>query len=289
MGNALGYVFIDNVSLKEVVTNVPAPSTAAPTPPGRPVADVVSVFSDAYNNISVNQWGPDWGPTSSRINDTTIAGNATKVMAVAAGQDFAGISFIPSLFDATPFTHFHMDYWIASPIPTGQVINIKLSNHIGGGGETNAIIATEAVSAANAGQWVSLDIPLANFTYAGGSPNGTLDRTAIAEIVLIAARADLNVPVNIYFDNMYFHKNTLGVKEVVGKNKLVVYPNPVNSGDLITVKESVKSLELIDMNGRKVKSSSNSSISSKDLAKGIYLIKVTNNKGEISTTQVIVK
>lgn len=311
MGAAAGFVGIDNVSLVEVVatcndgiqngdetgvdcggancvpcSTVAAPSTAAPTPPARPVSDVVSIFSDAYTNIAVNAWGPDWGPYSSRINDYTADGNAAKVMKVASAQVFAGIDFPPSKFDATPFTHFHLDYWI-SPIPVGQVLNIKLSNHVGSGGETSAIQYTAVPS--QAGQWVSLDIPLANFTAASAPDN--LDRSAIAQIVISAARADNNVPVDIYMDNIYFHKNTLlGVKEVdASKNKLVIYPNPVSLGDVISVNEKVKTLEIFDLNGRKLKSATTSKVSSNGLSKGIYMMKVTNEKGEVVTNKLIIK
>lgn len=313
MGAAVGFVGIDNVSLIAVepscsdgVQNgdetgvdcggtcspcaVAAPTTAAPTPPDRPAIDVVSVFSGAYSNIFVNAWGPDWGPSSSRIDDVTIATNATKVMKLNAGQEFAGIDFAPSLFDATPFTHFHMDYWIANPLPTGQVLNIKLSNHKGGSsGETNAIIYTHPVNQRES--WVSLDIPLANFVYAGGSPEGILDRTAIAQIVIAASRADVNVPVDIYMDNIYFHKNTVTGINDNNVLEFSIYPNPVNDVFYIKSSASIQEVCIKNLLGQTVKTfnvnRTDKLINVKDLPVGNYLTIIRYADGTFSMRKII--
>lgn len=314
MGAAAGFVGIDNVLLEEVATTptcsdgiqngdetgvdcggscapcavATPPSVAAPTPPARATSDVVSIFSNAYSNISVNEWGPNWGNSSARINDLSIAGNATKLMDVNAGQIFAGIDFAANRFDATPFTHFHLDFYIPSPVAVGQVIVIKLSNHIGGTGETNAIDYTYPVTGGD--NWVSLDVPLSSFTFAGGSPSGTLDRSAIAQIVLTAARADGNVPVDIYLDNIYFHKNTiLGVLDAKGKAAVKVYPNPLTAGENVSVNTKVKNLEIYNVSGQKVKSSASQNISTQGLTKGVYILKATTDNGEVITNKFIIK
>jgi endoglucanase len=93
-----------------------------------------------------------------------------------------------------------MDYWIDTPIPTGQVIDIKLSNH-DGAAETSAIQST--VTNITGGSWQRLSIPLNSFLVAGG---GSLSRNNIAQIVITAARADTGQPVKVYFDNMYFSR-----------------------------------------------------------------------------------
>ncbi len=309
MGAATGFVGIDNVSLLEVAPTcsdgiqngdetgvdcggascptcpVTGPTTAAPTPPARPAADVVSIFSEAYTNVAVNQWGPDWGPSSARINDVTIDSNPSKVMDVNAGQTFAGIDFASAAFDATTFTHFHIDYWIAEPLPTGQVLSIKLSNHVGGMGETSAI---EKVVTPQGNQWVSLDIPLDEFVAASAPAN--LDRTAIAQIVITAARADGNVPVDIYMDNIYFHKNTtMSVNDFNEKN-ISIYPNPVSVGNVMNVMHNteIKLIELLDLNGRMIKSVNANSMATNGLAKGVYIVKVTDINNKVSNKKLII-
>lgn len=306
MGAAAGFVGIDNVSLMVVTPTcsdgvkngdetgidcggscaacaVTGPTTAAPTPPTRTATDVVSIFSDAYTNIPVNAWGPDWGSSSSRFSDATIASNATKVMNVAAGQIFAGIDFAPSLFDATSFTYLHLDYWIANPLPVGQVVNIKLSNHLGGSGETSAIQYT--VSAPQAGSWAQLDIPLADFVAASDPAN--LNRSAIAQIVISAARADGNVPVDIYLDNIYFYKNASAGVNNQKANNLSIYPNPVVNKLTVTAPLEISELTVRNVLGQSIKSvvvnGVSQTIDIDDLATGNYFVVAKMKNGQLST------
>jgi len=200
MGADTGQVVIDDVELVLDTPTAPAGGpTAAASVPTASAANVKSIFSDSYSNVAVDEWGPDWGAASARITDGVIAGNNYKTIDMsAAGKEFAGISFVSSKFDATAYTTFNLDYWIDTPLPAGQVINIKLSNH-DGSGETSAI--QYLVNPVTGGSWQRLSIPLSSFTVAGG---GSASRNNIAQIVITAARADTGQPVKVYFDNMYF-------------------------------------------------------------------------------------
>jgi hypothetical protein len=279
---------VDNITAEEAtVTPVPVPTEAAPAPPERLEADVVSIFSDVYTNVTVNEWGPNWGPSSTPITDNPIAGNATKKISMGAGQTFAGISFVSSAFDATSFTHFHVDYWIAAPLPAGQVFNVKLSNHNGGSGETSAVQYTAIPSAGS--QWLSLDIPLADFVAASNPAN--LDRNAIAQIIITGARADTNVPVSIYFDNMYFHKNTLLGTDSFESTKFKMYPNPAQDVLNIVSEEVIQNVSIYNLLGQNVMSVMNDSqnliLNVSNLQDGIYMVRTTTNG--IETTQKFIK
>lgn len=253
-----------------------APTVAAPTPPERPVPDVISIFSNAYTNIAVNEWGPYWGDYSARINNFPIAGNATKVMEANAGQVFAGIDFAPSKFDATPFSHFHMDYWMSGPLATGQTLSIKLSNH-DGAGETSAI---QTIPTPVADQWISLDVPLSNFVAASDPAN--LSRNNIAQIVITAARADNNIPVKIYMDNIYFHKNTLGIEDNI-KTLVGIYPNPVENELKVLSEYNIMSLEIFDSNGKKlnIPSIEPNAYDVSGLSNGLYIVKIALNNNSV--------
>lgn len=202
MGADTGDVVIDDVELVlDAATPPPAESgpTVAALAPTALASNVKSIFSDSYTNVTVNEWGPDWGPASARITDGVIAGNNYKTIDMSiAGKEFAGISFVGSKFNATAYSTFNIDYWVATPLPAGQVINIKLSNH-DGSGETSAI--QYLVNPVVGGSWQRLSIPLSSFTVAGG---GSSSRNNIAEIIITAARANTADPVKVYFDNMYF-------------------------------------------------------------------------------------
>jgi endoglucanase len=196
MGGAVGQVLIDDVVLEKVNDG---PTTAALAPTAT-AGNVKSIFSDTYTNVNVSEWGPDWGPSSARITADAISGNNFKLINMAGGQVFAGISFAGDKFDASSYTHFNIDYWVASPILAGQVISLKLSNHDGANGETSAI--EHVVSAPTGGSWQRLSVPLSSFTQASNS----LSRNNIAQLVISAARADTSKPVKIYIDNVYFSK-----------------------------------------------------------------------------------
>ena len=203
MGADTGTVVIDDVVLS-FDTSTPPPAAGGPSVaaslPTAAAANVTSIFSDSYTNLTGATFGPDFGPFSSRITDGVVAGNNFKTIDVTASKTFGAVSFASSKFNATDFATFNMDYWIDTPIPAGQVLSIKLSNHDGAGGETSAIQTT--VTAITGGSWQRLSIPLSSFTQAATS----LSRNNIAEIIITAARANTGEPVKVHFDNMYFSR-----------------------------------------------------------------------------------
>jgi hypothetical protein len=266
--------YLDNVRAEEapvVPVTDPAPMTPAPTPPARPTADVVSAFSDAYTNEVVSAWGPDWGPSSTTIVDNPISSNPTKKINLTSGKIFTGI-VLGSYHDLTQFTHFHMDYWIPSPVLTGQTMSIKLSNHAAQNGETSAI---QTLPVPQGGQWVSLDIPLADFVAASNPSN--LARNSIKEIVITAARADNQQPLYFYFDNLYFHKNTLLSNDNFALSTVKLYPNPTSNTLNIEAQNTIQSIAIYDILGQEILNKEINSLSTgldvSNLSNGVYMIK----------------
>ena len=170
----------------------------------------------------------------------------------------------------------HIDYFVNNP-PTGAVFSPKLSNHLGGAGETSAIIATEAIT--ENGVWVSLDLALSNFAAASDPAN--LDRSAIAQIVIGAARADLNESLKFYFDNLYFYKE--GVAGINNNDILgfSMYPNPASNRLNISANETIQNADIFNVLGKKVMSieinKTSESIDVSNLTSGIYLVKYNVN------------
>jgi transforming growth factor-beta-induced protein len=204
MGAETGVVVIDNVSLVQGGDgsdsnggggDLTPPDVAAPTPPARNDADVISVYSDAYTNIGVTTFETTWSE-GSEVEDIEIAsGDFIKLYNIG---NFIGIQ-LDDYIDLTDFTHMHFDYWVADEsVDAGAVFNPKLSNHANQDGETSAIGSTNPVS--TTGEWVSFDVPLDDFTDEFG--NGVLDRESINQIVMTTA-GTVN---NVYIDNLYFYK-----------------------------------------------------------------------------------
>jgi hypothetical protein len=179
-----------------------APTVAAPTPPARDAADVVSLFSDAYTDVTVDTWKTDW--SIAVLADVDIAGNATKEY---TNLNFVGIETVAEQVDATGMTHFHVDIWT----PNAESLEIKLVDFgpngafdgPGAGDDTEGSIFLNADSTPPAqGEWISLDIPLADFEAAG-----LTTRANIAQLIFAATPSD---NVTLYVDNVYFYTGTGG-------------------------------------------------------------------------------
>ncbi|GGP02010.1 hypothetical protein GCM10010992_04680 [Cloacibacterium rupense] len=73
------------------------------------------------------------------------------------------------------------------------------------------------------------------------------------------------------------------------KKSLGIYPNLVTAGEEIYIKSKVKTVEVYNVSGQKVKSVSAQSINSQGLAKGVYIIKAETENGEVQSSKFIVK
>ncbi len=169
------------------VTAVAAPTAAAPTPT-RDAADVISLFSNAYTDRSIDTWSAEWDLAD--VTDVTIAGNATKRY---ANFVFAGVEFITARINASTMTHFHIDAYVNS----NEAFRVKLvdfgANGAFGGGDDTEHEVTFGPSQLVAGAWNSLDIPLAAFT-------GLTGRSNIAQMIISGSS-----PIT-YVDNIYFYR-----------------------------------------------------------------------------------
>lgn len=174
-----------------VVVNATAPpATPAPTP-AIPEADVISLFSNAYENVEVDTWSAGWG--NARQSDLQIAGDDVKAY---TNLVFAGIEFTTQTIDATSMTHFHLDLWV----PGGTVFRVKLVDFgadgtFGGAPDSEHEISFTASTTPPlaTGTWVALEIPLTRFT-------GLVTRAHVAQLII---SGDVGTA---YLDNIYFHK-----------------------------------------------------------------------------------
>ncbi|WP_298121572.1 T9SS type A sorting domain-containing protein [Flavobacterium sp.] len=304
MGAATGYVFIDNVSVVEVVNTcsngvqdgtetgidcggscspcIVSPTVAAPTPPARPAADVVSIYSDAYSNIAMTNFDAGWcgGAATTQVQ---IAGNNT--LRKNSGVVCHGIDFQTNRQNLTSFTHIHFDYYITDTDLTGDVFNLKLVNFNGGSSESSALeINTNGGTTPQlvANQWVSVDVPI---TALGGVVAGNLARNDVAQIGITTAMVN-----NVWYDNIYLHKNTVLSNSDFNLSKVKLYPNP--SKNVLNI-ESVgdsKEISIANLLGQKVYStSSNNELISVDvstLQSGIYIVNAIID-GNVSSTKFI--
>ncbi len=255
---------------------VTGPTDAPATPPVRNSADVISVYGEAYGTaIGLNNTTWD----KSTFADETIAGNVVLKVELSGG-DFIGAD-LGQKIDATNMTHFHIDYWLAGDLLTGQTMNTKWSNHAGGNAETSSFQDYNA--APEVGSWKSRDIDITALT-------GDTSRDELAQLIISLAAAGGTHPSTIYIDNVYFYKEgTASINDI--KINVNVYPNPVKDILNVISAESIDVVRIFDLNGRVVKQATpnkaNFDMDVANLSKGVYLVKL--NAGDKEATAKLIK
>ncbi len=150
------------------------PTTAAPTPPARSAANVVSIYGSAYTNVSGVNTNPNWGQNTV-TTEVAIAGNNTLQY---ANFNYQGTDWASTPQNISTMEYLHVDIWTNSEAPRVFVIST--------GPEVPHAISSVP------GSWQSLDIPVTGIT-------GSLSNT-------IQFKFDNGTGGTIFLDNLYFWK-----------------------------------------------------------------------------------
>ncbi len=181
-------------SLTVKVSEAPAgPTVKAPTPTV-PAGDVISLYSNAYTNVTVDTWSAEWDEAD--VVDLQVEGDDVKFY---SNLNFAGIEFTSNTIDASSMTHFHMDIWTPDETTPPATFKIKLVDFgadgaFGGGDDTEHEISLDqnTTPAIGSNAWVGLDIPLTDFT-------NLTNKASLAQMIISGD------PNNVYVDNVYLH------------------------------------------------------------------------------------
>ncbi|WAC02769.1 hypothetical protein N7U66_03620 [Lacinutrix neustonica] len=168
-----------------LVTEILAPLNAAPEPPARVDADVVSVFSDAYTNVTLDELPTVW--SSSGFEATTVGtDNIWKLTTL----DFLGIvTNYANGIDVSAMETLHIDYWV--PSGTTNELLVKIVNTVDGGEDIESLGTTVG------GSWQSIDIDMTAFD------DGNLaNKEKITQIIIDSD----GVSDVVYIDNFYFYR-----------------------------------------------------------------------------------
>jgi hypothetical protein len=271
-GAPAGTVYIDNVYFNKtaVVVTPTVPTVAAPTPTTA-VADVISLFSNAYTNVPITTWRTDWS-AGSTLTDMQIAGNDTKKY---TNLNYFGVD-VTGTINATAMLYFHIDVWTSDL----TAFKIKLvdfgANGVYQGGDDKEFEITRTPTLSG---WNSFDIPLSEFT-------GLTTRGNIAQLVFSGAPAG-----TVYMDNVYFSKtaSTLGVPDFE-ISKVIMYPNPTTNYLTIDANGEINNISIYNVLGQEVlvrsPKSNSTTIQTSQLSKGVYIVK-TVVEGKATTTKMI--
>lgn len=264
-------VFVDNVYFYTGSVTPTGPETPAPTPI-QLATNVISLFSEAYNNVVVDTWRTDW--SAATLEDITIQGNATKKY---SSLDFVGIETVSSQVNASNMQFLHLDVWSSDFTFFGiKLVDFGADGAFGGGDDVE-----HQVNFTNPAQnqWVSYDIALADFT-------GLTTRSNLAQYILVGQPIG---NTTVYVDNVFFYRTTSNINGVSTASKVTIYPNPLVSGTTLFTSELITTIELFDVTGKSVVSARNSSLQTDNLTPGIYFARLTAVDGSTSTQKVMIK
>jgi len=177
-GTNISNFFADNIYFW---TNPIVPTIAAPVPT-RPAANVLSVFSDSYTNLTGSDFFPNWGQ-STVVTQLPIAANNTlrysnfnyQGLQLAANQNLSTYQFL------------HIDYYSSN----AGTLNAFLISPPGSPGGQAPWEKAYSLSVPTPG-WNSVDIPLSHFT-----PQVSLSS-------VFQFKFDGGTGSDIFLDNIYF-------------------------------------------------------------------------------------
>jgi hypothetical protein len=167
------------------VTEILAPLIAAPTPTPRQPEDVVSIFSDAYTNVTLDELPTSW--SSSGFEATTVAAdNLWKL----TNLDFVGmVTNYEQGIDLSQMETMHIDYWV--PEDVSNELIVKIVNTVDGGEDIESLGTTVS------GSWQSIELDMTGFD------GGNLANKEKITQILIDSEGTASV---VYVDNFYFYK-----------------------------------------------------------------------------------
>ena len=163
--------------------------------PTRNRANVISIFSDAYNNVPVNYYNGYWQPWQTTVsNDFSVNGDNILNYTIF---NFVGMEFSSPTVNATSMTHFHLDAFIPGAIAPGRQLRVIIvdfgANGVFGGGDDTRHSTTFTAPFVVSQNWMSIDIPFSAMP-------GLASRSNLAQIILEGGDGSV-----IYVDNVYFY------------------------------------------------------------------------------------
>ena len=193
---------------------------------------------------------------------------------------------------ATPNTGYQFDGWSGDATGTTNPLNITMDADKNVTAMFSLIQYTLTTTASNG--TISADIQPTNGTYDYGTvitltatPNAgfdfvnwTGDDTSSTNPLAITMNS--NISLNAVFSA------TANINDEKFDNLVSVFPNPVNDILYLKIERSeIKTIEIYNLLGKKVKSIKSKVINVKNLPNGIYIVKIISINDEISTKKVV--
>lgn len=179
--------------------------------PTRPASSVVSLFSDAYNNLPVRhyngffsgsntQGGAGNDPNNVDIQAPFINGSIDNIINYTQ-LDFVSIGMYETVprVNISGMTHMHVDINVKQAVAASNFIRIELHSSLANGPTTSSgsfVLNAASLTNVDANGWASIDIPISSFP-------GFNDATNLGQVFFVSGNP--GGIFNIWVDNVYFY------------------------------------------------------------------------------------
>jgi hypothetical protein len=180
-----------NNPLTVTATTTAGLTTSAPTPPALQPGKSISIFSDAFTNLTGTNFNPGWGQATQQSIIQLGSDNILKY----ANFNYQGTEFTHIFPVATGMDFLHVDVWTEAETKV-DVFPICWN----GSGNEPEKFKSLILGSADHGTWKSFDIPLTDFTSQG------LTMTDVYQLKLVGTGGK-----TVYFDNIYFYDSSTDV------------------------------------------------------------------------------
>ena len=180
-------IYLDNIYFWKgsTVVGQSSPTTAAPDPPARNSADVVSFYSDSYTAVSLGEYFPSWSEVT--VTDNPIDGDNIWKM---SSMNFASVTQYAGI-DLSQMEKMYIDYWTAQDV-TGAKLFVKL---VDTNNSTEVLLDLGEVVP---GSWQTIEVDLV----AQNASN--IDLSTVTQFLIDPSENG----DTFFIDNWYFAKNT---------------------------------------------------------------------------------
>ena len=181
--------------------------------------NVISIFSDHYENVPVDYYNGYWEPWQTTQSADFVV-NGDHILHYF-DFNFVGIEFSSPTVDATEMTHMHIDIFLPNQLNANAQFQIELVNFAEPDNITG--VKTTHISVDQSQQWISLDIPLDEFT-------GLTNKSNLAQIIFVDGGD--NIP-SFFANNIYFYKDDNGEPPPPEDEPETPAPTPTHPADKV--------------------------------------------------------
>jgi len=178
--------YFDNITFSAGATL--AEPTVPAQAPTKAAGDVISLFSNAYTNVTVDTWRTSW--SAAALTEMKIGTDDVKKYSTL---DYVGVEMVSKQINITGMDLFEFDLWT----PNSTTFKFKLvdfgadSAFGGGNDKEHELTVTPTLNG-----WNHISVPIASFT-------GLTTKEHIAQIVFASVPSGTSVA---YIDNVMFSK-----------------------------------------------------------------------------------